>query len=176
MGGGRRRTTDDECYKHCWITVFLFLPGGSQSLSWFVAVSTTFQLMPQEAWLPLEKKSIYWHYLCLAFEHKMGRVTGKQKICSFSHQYKPVGLVILYWKYSPFLEKPVLPKKRWPKELKLSNIVFTGCFIDDLTIVLLYKTRSYFICSFFFLFVGILLTLNQIVSCLNVLFPVIVEV
>ena len=54
------------------------------------------------------KKSIYWRYLCLAFVHKMCRV--KQKICSFSHQYKPVGLVILYWKYSSFLERPVLPK------------------------------------------------------------------
>lgn len=81
------------------------------------------------------KNSIYWHYLCLAFVHKMGRV--KQKICSFSRQYKPVGLVILYWKYSSFLGKPVLAKKRWPKELKLSNIVLAGCFIDDLTIVLL---------------------------------------
>ena len=31
------------------------------------------------------KKSIYWHYLCLAFVYKMFRV--KQKICSFNHQY-----------------------------------------------------------------------------------------
>ena len=31
------------------------------------------------------KKSILWHYLCLAFVHKMGRV--KQKIRSFSHRY-----------------------------------------------------------------------------------------
>ena len=31
------------------------------------------------------KKSIYWHYLCLAFAYKMFRV--KQKICSFNHQY-----------------------------------------------------------------------------------------